>query len=387
MRSAVMIYLDYAATTPMTDEVLQIYHQVSKSFFGNPSSLHDTGSKARLLLEKSREELATLLSGLKSGIYFTGGGSEANNLALSSLIDAHKHKGNHLITTASEHASVFNFFNLVEQKGFEVTYLSGDENGVIRLDDVKQAIRETTILVSSQHWNVEIGTIQPIAEIGNLLERYGILFHSDCVQTFGKIPLDVQQMKLDSLSISSHKIYGPKGVGAVYINQNVKWCPQVPGSTHESGFRPGTENIPGIAAFVTAAMTTCSKMDREEKRLCELKHFLAEELFKRSSRFQVEGDISKGLPHILGMSIKGMEGQYAMLECNRSGIAISTGSACQTGNQHPSRTMLAIGKSDTEAKQFIRLSFGRQTTKEEMIQTANTLHTLIEKFFLVRSET
>ncbi|HLR41496.1 MAG TPA: IscS subfamily cysteine desulfurase [Virgibacillus sp.] len=381
-----MIYLDYAATTPMTDEVLQIYHQVSKSFFGNPSSLHDTGSKARLLLEKSREELATLLSGLKSGIYFTGGGSEANNLALSSLIDAHKHKGNHLITTASEHASVFNFFNLVEQKGFEVTYLSGDENGVIRLDDVKQAIRETTILVSIQHGNGEIGTIQPIAEIGNLLERYGILFHSDCVQTFGKIPLDVQQMKLDSLSISSHKIYGPKGMGAVYINPNVKWCPQVPGSTHESGFRPGTENIPGIAAFITAAMTVCSNMNREEKRLSELKHFLAEELFKRSSRFQVEGEISKSLPHILGISIKGMEGQYAMLECNRSGIAISTGSACQTGNQYPSRTMLALGKSDIEAKQFIRLSFGKQTTKDEIIQTANKLAAMIEKFFPVRSE-
>src|SRR5699024_8307034 len=258
---------------------------------------------------------------------------------------------------------------------------------MIRPDDVQRAIRETTILVSIQHGNGEIGTIHPIAEIGNLLEHCGILFHSDCVQTFGKIPLDVQQMKLDSLSISSHKIYGPKGVGAVFINPNIKWCPQIPGSTHESGFRPGTENIPGIAAFLTAAMTICNNMDREEKRLSELKHFLADELFKRSSRFQVEGDISKSLPHILGISIKGMEGQYAMLECNRSGVAISTGSACQIGKQHPSRTMLAIGKSDMEAKQFIRLSFGKQTTKEEMIQTANTLHTLIEKFFLVRSET
>lgn len=382
-----MIYLDYAATTPISDEALQIYHQVSKSFFGNPSSLHDSGSKAKLLLEKSREELANMLSGSKSGIYFTGGGSEANNLALSSLIDAHKHKGNHLITTASEHASVFNFFNFIEQKGFEVTYLSGDENGVIQPTAVKQGIKDTTILVSIQHGNGEIGAIHPIAEIGNLLERYGILFHSDCVQTFGKIPINVQQVKLDSLSISSHKIYGPKGVGAVYINPSVKWRPQIPDSTHESGFRPGTENIPGIAAFVTAAQTICSDMDEEEKRLSELKHFLAGELIKRSSRFQIEGDISGSLPHILGISIKGMEGQYAMLECNRSGIAISTGSACQTGNQHPSRTMLAIGKSDLEAKQFIRLSFGRQTTKDEIIQTANTLTKLIEKFFLVRSET
>ncbi|MFZ3576957.1 IscS subfamily cysteine desulfurase [Virgibacillus sp. DJP39] len=377
-----MIYLDYAATTPMSEESLAIFNQVSKSFFGNPSSLHDSGERASQLLETCREELAGLLGCLSKGLFFTSGGSESNILALTSLIDAHKVKGNHLITTLSEHSSIYNFFTHLENGGFEVTYLPLDQHGQIRLEDLRKAIRETTILASIQHGNGEIGTIQPIESIGNLLHQHQILFHCDAVQTFGKVPINVTASKIDSLSVSSHKLYGPKGVGAVYINPAVKWNPQLPNTTHESGLRPGTINVPGIASFVTSAKTACDDRIVEYTRLIEIREALIEKLRKFPINVHVEGHPSELLPGILGLRIEGIEGQYIMLECNRYGIAISTGSACQAGNQKPSRLMKALGRSDTEAKQFIRLSFGKHTTEQDIETTVDVLKKITEKFHL-----
>jgi len=383
-----MIYLDYAATTPTSDEALHVYNKVSQSFYGNPSSLHDIGSKAQHLLQSCRRELSSLLNGSENGIYFTSGGSEANILALKSLINAHQGKGNHLITTAAEHSSVFNFFQLMMEEGFEVTFLPIHEDGLIQIKDLKHAIKKSTILVSIHHGNGEIGAVQPIEEIGDLLEAYDILFHSDCVQTFGKIPINIQKAKLDSLSISSHKIYGPKGVGSAYINPNTTWQQEIPGTTHESGFRPGTENLPGIAAFITIAAAVCNHMEIEQKRLNKLKLYLVNELRKRSTFIHIESGWSTDyLPHILGLRIKGMEGQYTMLECNRYGVAVSTGTACQIANLAPSRTMLALGRSETEAKEFIRLSLGKQSTIEDMQKTISIFDTIIEKSLLVRRET
>ncbi|MBP1969221.1 cysteine desulfurase [Virgibacillus natechei] len=373
-----MIYLDYAATTPISDEALDVYTKVSKSFFGNANSLHDAGSDAFQLLETCREELANLLHGAKEGIYFTSGGSEANSLALSSLIDAHKEKGNHLITTATEHSSVDHFFKKMEGEGFDVTYLPVDDSGRLAVDDVEDAIRETTILASIHHANGEIGTVQPIEAIGNLLQENNILFHADCVQTFGKIPIDLRQFKLDSLSLSSHKIYGPKGVGAAYIDPKVKWQPQIPHTTHESGFRPGTVNVPGIAAFVTSAKAVCDAIMKEGERITELRAKLMASL---PSMITVEGDETHFLPHILGLRIANVEGQYTMLECNRHGVAISTGSACQVGKQEPSRTIKALGRTDAEAKQFIRLSFGKQVTMEDIDQTAAVFREVLGAYF------
>lgn len=377
-----MIYLDYAATTPMSEVALDVFIQASKNFYGNASSLHDIGSTAANLLEASRRQLAKRLNCEQNGIYFTSGGSESSILAITSLIEAHKEKGNHLITTKCEHASIYHLFQKLEKNRFEVTYLPVDEYGMVSLDVLKQAIKKTTILASIQHANSEIGTVQPIKKIGEILHKKKVIFHCDAVQSFGKLPIDVKEMNIDSLSLSGHKIYGPKGVGAVYINPKLKWHPQLPGTIHESGFRPGTVNVPGIASFVTAADDICENMEKEGKRLSALREELINYLTASpAAKIMVEGSSVSRLPNILGLRIVGMEGQYVMLECNRYGLAISTGSACSVGMQAPSRTMKAIGRTDEEAMSFIRLSLGKNTTRDDIIRTAEIFEEITNRFF------
>lgn len=379
-----MIYLDYAATTPMSDEALEVFSKVTKSFYGNSNSMHDIGSRASDLLDSCRGELAQLLNCQQSGIYFTSGGTESNVLALQSMITKHKSKGNHLITTLCEHSSVYHYFQKLEMEGFEVSYIPVDEYGVIDMNELKHAIKETTILASIQHANGEIGTIQPIELIGDLLTRHDVIFHCDAVQSFGKIPINVEKAQIDSLSLASHKIYGPKGVGAVYMNPMLKWQAQLPNTSHENGFRPGTVNVPGIAAFVISAKSACNDMIVERERIKELRIDLIDKLCELPFPVVIEGHTDNYLPHILGLRVIGIEGQYTMLECNRLGIAISTGSACQIGNQEPSRTIKALGRSDIEAKQFIRLSFGKQTTLSDIQHFEEALRKLTEHFFLVQ---
>jgi cysteine desulfurase len=376
-RMMIVIYLDYAATTPMRDEAVQVFTEASKHFYGNPSSLHDVGTKASTLLETCREELAKLISGESQGVFFTSGGSESNILAIRSLLHGSSKQGNHLITTKIEHSSVLNLFQQLEKEGYEVTYLSVNTKGQISLDDLKNSIKPTTILASIHHANSEIGTVQSIEEIGELLKSENVLFHSDCVQTFGKLPINVVTSHIDSLSISSHKLYGPKGVGACYINPMLQWSPYFEGTSHEKGFRPGTVNVPGIASFLSAAQLSHEEMDAESKRLIMLRNQFLAGIEKRKLLIEVEGHPTSTLPHILGLSIKGMEGQYAMLECNRNGLAISTGSACSVGKQTPSKTMIAIGKDPSTAKQFIRLSFGKWTSESDLEKALQSLERML----------
>ncbi|WP_027407947.1 IscS subfamily cysteine desulfurase [Anoxybacteroides tepidamans] len=373
-----MIYLDYAATTPMSEEALAAYIEAAKLYFGNSSSLHDIGSDAARLLSICRKQLAELIGGDERGIYFTSGGTESNVLAVRSIIAAHRHKGNHLITTATEHASLHHLFQQLETEGYEVTYIPVDRFGLIDVEAVEQAVTERTIFASIHHANSEIGTVQPIAEISNRLHKYGVIVHSDCVQTFGKIQVDLQTLGVDSLSISAHKIYGPKGVGAVYIDPRIKWTPCFLNATHESGFRPGTVNVPGIASFVTAAQHACKHRADEHARLEQLRHYAISQIHEKKLPIAVEGHPDAHLPNILGLSVHGIEGQYTMLECNRYGIAISTGSACQVGKQAPSRTMIAIGKEDDEAKQFVRVSFGKTTTKADIDRLVSVFETICQ---------
>ncbi|WP_044894659.1 IscS subfamily cysteine desulfurase [Bacillus alveayuensis] len=380
-----MIYLDYAATTPMSDEALRVYNEIAKAYFGNTSSLHDIGSSAARLLDICRKELAKLIHADEKGIYFTSGGTESNVLAVRSLIQAHRHKGNHLITTAAEHASLHHLFQQLEAEGYCVTYLPIDSSGTISLKDLEEAITPQTILASIHHANSEIGTIQPIREIGQILRQHQVLFHSDCVQTFGKIHVDAEAMMIDSLSLSSHKIYGPKGIGAVYIHPSIKWKPCLPGTTHESGFRPGTVNVPGIASFVTAAQQICMNLCDENKRLTKLRKYFIRLIEKHQLPITIEGHREHVLPNIIGLSVHGVEGQYTMLECNRHGIAISTGSACQVGQQAPSRTMMAIGKSKEEAKQFVRISLGKWTTANDMKNLISVLENICRQFVKERT--
>ncbi|WP_226544928.1 IscS subfamily cysteine desulfurase [Bacillus thuringiensis] len=374
-----MIYLDYAATTPMSEEALHTYMKAASQYFGNEQSLHDIGGTASSLLQVCRKTFADMIGGKEQGVFFTSGGSESNYLAIQSLLKARSEK--HIITTPMEHASIRSYFQSLQSEGYTITEIPVDKSGVIHLDDLESAITENTVLASIQHGNSEIGTVQNIAEIGALLKKYNVLFHSDCVQTFGKLPINVFEMGIDSLSVSAHKIYGPKGVGACYINPQARWKQIFPGTSHEKGFRPGTVNVPGIAAFLTAAENILKNQQKESLRFKELRSYFLRHLQALPLEIQVEGHSTSCLPHIVGVTIKGIEGQYTMLECNRHGIAISTGSACQVSKQEPSKTMLAIGKTYEEAKQYVRFSFGQQTTKDQIDTTIHALHTIGNQFY------
>lgn len=374
-----MIYLDYAATTPMRKEVLDVFVEAQQKYFGNPSSLHDVGTEANEVLTICRQQLAQMMNGEEKGIYFTSGGSEANILAITSILAANREKGNHLITTAVEHASVYNLFRQLEEEGFDVTYIPIQKNGRISLEQLQQAIREDTVLASIHHGNPEIGTLQPIAEIGKILQDRGVLFHADCVQTFGEVPIDVKQSYIDSLSVSSHKIYGPKGTGMCYINPKVEWKMQMKNTTHERGFRPGTVDTPSVLSFTAAAQYMMEEMSERQIRYQQLRKGFVEKIQNIGNEIRVEGGEEQQLPQIIGLSLSRIEGQYVMLECNRYGIAISTGTACQVGMQDPSRTMLAMGKSPEEAKRFIRISFGSPTTAAELDEAASVLENIVQQ--------
>lgn len=367
-----MIYLDYAATTPVSENALHVFNEVSKSVYGNANSLHDIGSAAKDLLDYCKEEIAALLGARAKGIHFTSGGSESNVLAVKQLLKAVEKKGNHLITTAAEHPSLLDYFTYLEKEhGYSVTFLPVGKDGTVQLDAVKKALTEKTVLISIQHANPEIGTIQPIEKIGQLLQEKNILFHSDCVQTFGRLPINAAHFHLDSISVSSHKIYGPKGVGAVYIN------PALTGGRNE--VRSGTANVPGIAAFAAAAQDIHEKMKPEQKRLQHLRNLLVEQLDRRSLPVEVFTSHNQ-LPNITGMRLDGIQGDYVMLECNRAGIAISTGSACSVGKQEPSNTMLALGIAQDQAKQFIRISTGKQTTETEIYRFAAVCEKIVASY-------
>ncbi|MED4038653.1 IscS subfamily cysteine desulfurase [Niallia taxi] len=359
-----MIYLDYAATCPLDSDAGKMYLEVSTDYYGNSSSLHDIGGKASDLLEGCRGEMARLLGVEKSGIYFTSGGTESNFLAITALLSANKRADKHIITTASEHSSIHGTMKRLAADGYAVTYLPLGANGIIDVQMLEACIKPETVLVSIQHVNSEIGAIQPIEKIGTILKERGIYFHSDMVQSFGKLDIAAISAKVDSLSISSHKFYGPKGVGLTYISPAIPWTGFLPGTTHENGFRAGTVNIAGIAAMCVAAQKAVKRLAVDYAHYQALREIVME--LASSTDYLTVFQCGNQLPSIVGMRILGMEGQWTMLECNRRGFAISTGSACQTGQQAPSKTMKALGLSDEEAKEFVRISFGRATTIDDV---------------------
>lgn len=376
-----MIYLDYAATTPMCEEALDAYRKVAQKVIGNASSIHDYGTSSSNIIDKSRSVFADMLNARQRGVFFTGSGSEANQLALLSLAEGNNARGKHIISTAAEHSCVRNTLMLLEKQGYTISRVPLTETGKVEPKAVKEAIQEDTVLVSIHHANSEIGAIQPLKEIGAFLKDSDILFHSDCVQTFGKVGIDVEAMHLDSVSISAHKIYGPKGVGATYINPSASWKPVIPGTTQEKGFRPGTANTPGIAAFLAAASVSMPQMESEFGRIRNLRQKLVQGLREMPFDISIEGDSEEGLPHILGFRIHGMEGQYAMLECNRHGLAISTGSACSVGTEKGSATMLALGRSEQETREFVRLSLGKQTSEDDIQKALEIIENVLTEHF------
>ncbi|WP_418937034.1 IscS subfamily cysteine desulfurase [Metabacillus fastidiosus] len=377
-----MIYLDYAATTPMSDYALSIYMETAKNAFGNSNSLHDIGGQANDILQASRKIIANLIGGEENGVYFTSGGTEANILAVQSLLNGADPMKRHIITSSMEHSSLYSYFQLLEEKGYEISYAEADQYGYISLDALKKSIRDDTVLVSIQHGNSEIGQIQPIEDFGNYLLEKNILFHSDCVQTFGKVPLNVKKANVTAISISSHKVHGPKGVGAVHINPSVYWKSVLLHTTHENGFRPGTVNVPGIAAFAVAAREVHSSIDETNNHFIQLRNIVRTKLEPHEKHINIINNSSpyKQLNNIIALFIPGIEGQYIMLEANRYGYGISTGSACQIGIQAPSRTMTALGFNDSEAKQYVRISTGKATAAHEMEEFCDKLIEIIKNF-------
>lgn len=367
-------YFDYAASTPLNSEAAVVYTKLSKSCFGNTSSLHEVGAEAQNILAYCRVELAKMLDVKAAGIYFTGGGTESNLLSIISLAKANRHKGNHIVTTLGEHPSVDSALEYLHDAGFVITKVPFTADGLVDLESLEQALTSDTILVSVQHINPEIGTIQPLEEIADFVKKRGILLHSDCVQSFGKVNLKSIAKLVDSFTISAHKVYGPKGVGVAYIHPRHRLVPVFPGLVHESGFRGGTVNVPGIAAFITA-IKKVREYEKEANEYTIYRKAFLKKLATVPGLFTVyeANKKDKQLPQIIGLRVHNVEGQLIMLELNRLGFAISTGSACQIGQQTSSKAMLALQIKSQQAREFIRISFGKSTTLESVHALANCL--------------
>ena len=359
------IYLDHAATTPVAAEVLESMKPYFSEKFGNASSLHSFGQEARDAVENSRKTAAQFIGARPNEIIFTSGGTESDNLAIKGVAFANKNKGNHIITSKIEHHAIHEPCEWLAKQGFKITYLGVDNNGLVNPIDVEKAITKETILVSIMHANNEIGTIEPIEEIGKICKKHKVYFHTDAVQTFGKIPIDVKKMNIDLLSASSHKLYGPKGIGLIYINQDVKIEPVQHGGGHESGMRSGTENVPGIVGFARAIEIAKQKMKAEADREIRLREKLINELLKIPGS-QLNGHKTQRLPNNCNFSFKGVEGEALLIRLNEKSIAVSTGSACSTKSLEPSHVLTAIGLTHEQAHGSLRLTLGKDNSEQDV---------------------
>lgn len=371
-------YFDYAATTPLHPDAARVFTKLSTEHFGNTSSLHDVGGDAQHLLQFSRQYLAQQLNVSAMGIHFTGGGTESNIYSLIALARANEQRGKHIIASAGEHPSIDSALRYLEEQGFKVTTIPFDSHGKILLDLLEQAITNETAVVSIQHINPELGTIQPIEKIAQMVRSQHIYVHSDCIQSFGKIDIRSVTEHVDSFTLSSHKIYGPKGVGVAYVDPKIRRIPLFPGTIHENGFRGGTVNVPGIAAFITAASLLEENIDHYKQ--LRKTFFEVLKAHRSSFTFYEAATQKEQLPHIIGLGVRYVEGQLVMLELNRLGFAISTGSACQVGMQIASKAMQAMQIDEDRAKEFVRISFGKSSTVENVTALAKALIQIAKRF-------
>lgn len=371
------IYLDYAATTPIHPVVLRAMSPYFAEAFGNPSSLHFFGQEAKAGVEEARQKLASLIGAQAEEIVFTSGGTEADNLAIRGVAYANERRGNHIITTALEHHAVLETCKFLEERGFKVTYLPVDGHGLVDPEDVKRTVTDKTILISVMHANNEVGTIEPIAEIGAIARERGIYFHSDAVQTAGHIPTNVNDLCVDLLAMSAHKLYGPKGVGALYIRKGTRIAPFMRGGEQERRRRPSTENVPGIVGFGKAAEIAQEEMSEETRHLTLLRDKLIRGLFERIARIHLNGHPSQRLPNNVNVSIESVEGESMLLHLDLEGVAVSTGSACSSSNLKPSHVLLALGLSHELAHGSLRFSLGRGTAEEDIEHVLKVLPSIV----------
>ena len=355
------IYLDYAATTPVHPEVVKAMNPYFTEIFGNPSSVHSCGQEARAGVEAAKKEAASFIGALPEEVVFTSGGTESDNFAIKGIVDANESKGNHIITSSVEHHAVLECCHFLEKRGYKITYLPVDKYGMVNPDDVKKAITSKTILVSVMHASNEVGTIQPIAEIGHITHEAGVYFHTDAVQTFGHLPLNVRELKVDLLSVSGHKLYGPKGVGLIYIKKGTKITPFMQGGGQEDGRRGSTYNVPGIAGLGKAVEIAKGEMDEEARRLSSLRDRLIKGLVEKIDYAKLNGHPEKRLPNNINISIAFIEGEATLLSLDLAGICASTGSACSSESLEPSHVLTAMKIPAEEARCSIRFSLGKWT--------------------------
>lgn len=373
------IYLDYAATTPCDPQVYEAMQPYFFDKFGNPSSIHSFGQEAKKAIEDSRKTLADFLGADPSEIIFTSGGTESNNFAIEGVAFANQSKGNHIIISAIEHHAVTEPVKFLEKHGFEVTHVKVDKFGLVNPSDIKKTIMDKTILISVMHANNEIGTIQPIAEIGKIAKELGIYFHSDAVQTVGHIPVNVNDLNVDLLSLSAHKFYGPKGVGALYIRKGTRLMRFLHGGDQERGRRASTHNTPGIVGLAKAIELCQDKMEEEAKFQTQLRDRLIKEIPNKISEVYLNGHPTQRLPNNVNFSIKYIEGESILLNLDMLGIAASTGSACTSTSLEPSHVLLAIGLSHEIAHGSLRLTLGRWNKEEDIDYLLEHLPKVVEK--------
>jgi len=373
------IYLDYAATTPTHPEVVAAMLPYFSEAFGNPSTIHACGQEAKGALEEARTKVASLLGAHDEEIVFTGSGTEADNFAIKGTAYANEKKGNHIITTPIEHHAVLETCHFLEKRGFRITYLPVDKYGLVNPEDVRTAITDKTILVSVMHANNEIGTIEPIADIGKITREADIYLHTDAVQSTGHIPINVDELGVDLLSMSAHKLYGPKGVGALYVRKGTKMVTFMHGGEQERGRRASTENIPGIVGFGRAAEITERQLSEEAERLTRFRDKLISGLLAQIDHTRLNGHPQKRLPNNVNISISFAEGESMCLSLDLEGICVSTGSACSSGSLEASGVLLALGLPHKEAHASLRFSLGKWTTEEEIDRVQEVLPGMVTR--------
>jgi len=373
------IYMDYSATTPVKKEVVDAMIPFFSETFGNASSPHYFGREAKKVLMKARDTIAETLNAKSDEIYFTAGGTESDNWAIRGAMTFIKTKGKHMITTTIEHHGVLHPAEALEKEGYDVTYLPVDENGLIRLEDLKAAIRPDTALISIMFINNEIGTMQPIKEIGEIAKAHNIIFHTDAVQAYGNVKIDVEELNIDMLSISSHKIYGPKGVGALYMRKGTPVAPFMIGGAQEKKRRAGTENMPGIVGFAKAAEIAHAQLEDHIERLTKLRDRLIKGLLEKIDYTRLNGHPTKRHPGNVNISFEFIEGEALLLMLDHQGIAGSSGSACTSGSLDPSHVLMGIGLTHEIAHGSLRLSLGDFTTEEDVDTAIEKLIPIVQR--------
>ncbi|MBR3812016.1 MAG: cysteine desulfurase NifS [Agathobacter sp.] len=374
-----LIYLDNAATTAVYPEVLETMTPFFTEYYGNPAAFYSFSNPASKAVAEARETIAKLIGAKTEEIYFTGSGSESDNWALKATAEAYENKGKHIITTTIEHHAVLHTCQWLEKNGFEVTYVNVDEDGVVKLDELEKAIRPDTILISVMAANNEIGTIQPLKEIGAIARKQGVLFHTDAVQAFAHIPIDVDEMNIDMLSASGHKIHGPKGVGVMYIRKGVKILSYIHGGAQERRRRAGTHNVPGIVGMGKAVEIASATMEEKARNISELRDYLIAQVLEKIPYARLNGHKTDRLPNNANFCFRFIEGEGMLILLDQAGICGSSGSACTSGSLDPSHVLLAIGLPHEIAHGSLRLTLSEETTKEDIDYTVDKLAEIIAR--------